>query len=76
MTVKYDIFIIGGGINGAGIARDAAGSLTPSREIYFQRYLLSNDVSGRICVQSDKLQRVEFDQGNHCRGHRAHAGQV
>ena len=25
MTVKYDIFIIGGGINGAGIARDAAG---------------------------------------------------
>ena len=25
MTAKYDIFIIGGGINGAGIARDAAG---------------------------------------------------
>ena len=25
MTDKYDIFIIGGGINGAGIARDAAG---------------------------------------------------
>ena len=25
MTVKYDIFVIGGGINGAGIARDAAG---------------------------------------------------
>ena len=25
MSVKYDMFIIGGGINGAGIARDAAG---------------------------------------------------
>ena len=25
MNYKYDIFIIGGGINGAGIARDAAG---------------------------------------------------
>ena len=24
-TVDYDILIIGGGINGAGIARDAAG---------------------------------------------------
>lgn len=23
--IKYDIFIIGGGINGAGIARDASG---------------------------------------------------
>ena len=25
MTYIYDIFIIGGGINGAGIARDASG---------------------------------------------------
>ena len=25
MTDMYDIFIIGGGINGAGIARDASG---------------------------------------------------
>ena len=25
MNYQYDIFIIGGGINGAGIARDAAG---------------------------------------------------
>ena len=25
MSDKFDIFIIGGGINGAGIARDAAG---------------------------------------------------
>ena len=25
MNQKFDIFIIGGGINGAGIARDAAG---------------------------------------------------
>ena len=25
MSKKFDLFIIGGGINGAGIARDAAG---------------------------------------------------
>ena len=25
MTLEYDLLVVGGGINGAGIARDAAG---------------------------------------------------
>ena len=28
MSVLYDLIVIGGGVNGAGVARDAAGKLT------------------------------------------------
>ena len=49
MTVKYDIFIIGGGINGAGIARDAAGR-------GFQVYLAEkNKVGSATSSWSSKL---------------------
>ena len=49
MNAKYDIFIIGGGINGAGIARDAAGR-------GFQVYLAEkNKVGSATSSWSSKL---------------------
>ena len=52
MTVKYDIFIIGGGINGAGIARDAAGR-------GFQVYLAEKNKVGSATVSYTHLRAHE-----------------